>query len=199
MHCHHFPSLLELRLNSLREWVVSSSLWFCKRLASGSFYTSGFSALSIEDLRPLTSFSTASRTLVRPLQPSHMKDTASQQKPLGGRHCALIVISFLVLRSKLSRSSFVQFTIPAECLTTGTVYISIMSILFQACACQWDLSISGGSGLRIPLWSPSLSCYAWCYLPLKLQGICMHHLPLVTWWFHPMASRYLRIPLSDPV
>ena len=36
-------------------------------------------------------------TSIRPLQPSHTKDTASQHKPLGGQHCALIVISFLVL------------------------------------------------------------------------------------------------------
>lgn len=53
--------------------------------------------------------------------------------------------------------------------------------------------VFGGSGIRIPFWSPSLSRYAWWYLPLKLQVTFMRHLPIVTCWFHS------RIPLSDHV
>ena len=69
----------------------------------------------------------------------HTEDTASQHKPLGGGRCAVIVISFQVLRSKLSRSYFVQFTIPAEYLITATAYILIVPILLQAY--RRDLSI----------------------------------------------------------
>ena len=69
----------------------------------------------------------------------HTEETASQHKSLGGGRCALIVISFQVLQSKLSRSSFVQFTIPAVYLITATAYILTVSILLQAY--RRDLSI----------------------------------------------------------
>ena len=69
----------------------------------------------------------------------HTEDTASQHKPLGGGRCPVIVISFQILRPKLSRSSFIQFTIPAEYVITATAYILIVSILLQAY--RRDLSI----------------------------------------------------------
>ena len=131
-------SLQELSLASLREWVVSSSLGFCTGLASRTFCRSGSSALSILDLSPLTSFSTASRALTRPLPPfARGRYSLSTQAFRWWALC--IVISFLVLRSKLSRSSFVQFTIPAEYLSTATAYLLIVSILLLAY--RWDLSI----------------------------------------------------------